>query len=176
MEIFRICATLLSTRCWVVGDKREKRGNAAEKTGSIDFELGEAISTPAIHGSPAGQKIMSAVAIDESGNVLHALASRARATRIPWLVALTLFGAAGSVAVLVFIPVRWLFSFPGAAVSAFGLWGLIEAFITAHVLRFSNLARGFLRRLQKAVAAIGVIAAFGTLFALFGKVLGAFIS
>jgi hypothetical protein len=119
---------------------------------------------------------VSAVAMRESGNVLDALASRARASSNRSLIALTLGGIGASAAVILFIVDRWLLVFPGFAVAAYGMWGLIDAFITTHVLCFSNAQRAMLRRLQKTVAAMGVIAAFGALFVFFGKVLGAFIS
>ena len=119
---------------------------------------------------------MNEVAMSETGNVLEALALRARATSTHSLIAITIGGSATSVAILFFVAERWLLILPGFAVAAYGIWGLIDAFITTHVLRFSNLQRAVLRRFQKAVAAMGVVAGFGALFVFFGKVLGAFIS
>lgn len=111
----------------------------------------------------------------QSGNILVAIAQRARATPGATLVVMEAIGLAGGLALSAWHSPGPQLSLPFFAAGAFGMWGIID-----HVLesppRIKSWRRSGLRGFQAVVAAAGIGCAIGTAFIVAGWLIGTFIS
>jgi hypothetical protein len=109
------------------------------------------------------------------GNILYALAKRARKTSGGALVALESAGLASALAIWIWAPAHWQLALPGLALAAFGLWGIIDKTVAARGRRPDPLVLVILQALRFVVAACGVAAAVSAGYLIVGYLMGIFV-
>lgn len=110
------------------------------------------------------------------GDLLHALASRARATSDGRLVVAVVAGLAAALAIAVWRPPAWLvLASGGMCVAAFGAWGIADREL-AERPRTSGMPAAALRTVRLLSLVLGATAAIVTVLNVLGMVLGTWIS
>lgn len=112
----------------------------------------------------------------DPGNAFNALAHRARRTPPASLFALESAGLAAALAVWIWTPARMQLALPCLALSAFGLWGIMENVIAAGGRRMDPLFSVIVRSLQFVVAAAGAAAAAVAGYMIIGEMIGTVVS
>ncbi|MEO8193428.1 MAG: hypothetical protein ABI681_06225 [Gemmatimonadales bacterium] len=112
----------------------------------------------------------------DPGNALTALGDRARSMSSANLVALELAGLAIALALYMWLPRRLAFALPFLALSAFGLWGVVEHVVEERGRRMHRRARLLLRLFQLVFAVAGVVAAAATGYLIVGRLIGTVVS
>ena len=113
----------------------------------------------------------------DPGNILVAIADLAKATPNPWLVGVEAAGLAVAMGIWIWFQDAWRLSLPFLSLSAYGIWGVIEHFISPHRRRQPVPIRVILLRpLQFLVAAAGILAVTAGLFMLIGALIGSVVS
>jgi len=105
------------------------------------------------------------------------LAARARATSDGRLVVDVIVGCCGALAVAVWQPAGWLVLLGvSACLAAFGVWGIADRELRERTDAPNARVARVLAMVRVAAAAVGAIAAAGTMFAALGVALGTWIS
>lgn len=111
---------------------------------------------------------------NDPGNAFVALANRARQTPVVALVFVEGTGLVLALAIYSWAPARWKLILLCVALSALGLWGVLDHEIARYHRRSSM--RRILRAIQSIIAVAGIIAGGAGVYFLFATVLGTFIS
>lgn len=109
---------------------------------------------------------------NDPGNILNALAARARRARSSALAASESVGLAVALAVYVWLPGHWPVALPFLALSAFGLWGLADHVLGAGRRSLSPLMRVAVRSFRWIVGLAGVVTAASVIYILAGILIG----
>jgi hypothetical protein len=113
---------------------------------------------------------------DDNGNALNAIAGRARRASAGILVSFETAGLAAALAIYALAPRRWPLVLPFIALSAFGLWGLCDRFLSSRTGRRYRTQRHLLRWTERLIATTGIVAALGAVYVMIGWLMGVYIS
>ena len=109
---------------------------------------------------------------NDPGNIVNALAARARRTRSSELVASEAAGLAVALGVYVWIPDHWPVALPFLALSAFGLWGVTDHVLVAGRRSLSPELKFALKVFRWIVGVAGVVAAGSVIYIVGGILIG----
>ncbi|MDO8502170.1 MAG: hypothetical protein Q7S20_10035 [Gemmatimonadaceae bacterium] len=113
---------------------------------------------------------------NDPGNALTALAGSARRAPNGWLVGAESIGLAAALAVWIWTPDRWALALPFLALSAYGLWGVVEHVLQEGRRSLPGPVRMTLVAIRFLISAVGVAAAAAAGYAVVGAAIGTVIS